>query len=294
MNDDKQYLYSEEFLKPREFNYSCNNNTVLSFINNNTPFIIRNNVNESLCTKWQNLDYLSNTLGEIQLPIESYKDSFYDINTSTIIHLTLKEYMDYLLATQSQKNLYLAELELYNRGRETDSVLCPLNSDIVDDDLLYHKTLLYSRVLFLGKNTISQMHYHKRCEAILNQILGVKRVFLFPPNNGLFYQMKPYAWYLKKNNWSKIIYKVKDALDFKEILKTKKLINGFEIVLNPGDSLYIPIYWWHIVFGENISLSYTDFFFADFKKKYLTFLGLRSGNQIAALLKYWKQWIRVK
>ena len=72
------------------------------------------------------------------------------------------------------------------------------------------------------------------------------------------------------------MFKFEEFSKFEKVAEQKALKNGFKVILEPGDSLYIPIYWWHVVFGENISMSVSDFFGASFYNKYLAPFGIRT------------------
>ncbi len=268
------------FSKIIEFNYEENalksKSVMLNLVNKGIPFVIRKHVPEELCLKWQNLPYLSKTLNNIILPIERYDNIFYNTNNIATTNLTFEQYVRLLRSPKLKEKLYLAEIELFKSKKE-NSLLQVLNNDIPYYRQFY-RDKLNSRIFFIGRDTITQMHYHNTIEAMLNQISGVKHIFLFTPNNNLFYQMKPYPWYSSKNNLSQVTFEATNPEQFKEIAIEMGLKGGIEIVLNPGDSLYIPIYWWHIVFGKNISISFTDLFSTSFYKKYLSFLGIRSRN----------------
>lgn len=278
------------FSKIIEFNYDENifmlKSVMFNQVNRGVPFVIRKYIPETLCLKWQNLNYLSKKINNVLLPIERYDNIFYDVNNMTTINLTLREYIEYLKSPKLQKEkLYLAEVELFNSNKKS-SILQVLDADIPYYNQFYINKLV-SRILFLGKDTVTQMHYHNTVEAILNQISGLKHIFLFPPNNSLFYQMKPFPWYSSKNNFSQMTFNASNPEQFKKIATQSDLKGGIEVLLEPGDCLYIPVYWWHIVFGTNISLSFTDLFNASIHKKYLSFLGLRSRNHMALLKKIW-------
>ena len=288
-------LITKDLLSPLEFNFRDDKdifmfkNTADELVQNNIPFVIRNHIPHALHTKWQDINYLSEKLKHIRLPVGSYDNSFYSIANLNTLDVTFEEYINHLLYTPltDVQKLYLAELAIFDKYKQS-SILQILNSDTISYTPFY-RDALESRVFFIGKNTITQMHYHTSVEAMLSQIDGKKHICLFPPDNGLFYQMEPYPWHNKYYNWSQIIFEATNSLQFREIVASDGLLNCIEVILEPTDSLYIPIYWWHIVFGEGISSSFTDFFSSSSARKYLSFLGLRSGNHFSALKKIFKK-----
>ena len=275
-----------EFSSHHNKNNFILNDTNIKLINYGIPFVIRKFFPEKLCKSLQDLHLISKKVNDALLPVEYYNNPHYETTGSFAKHLTFKEYIEYLLSPEKEDILYLV-LDLYNKHRRIrdrtienkKGSIFELLNDIISNNKILDKQLFYNterRVLFLGKNTITQTHYHDRQEAILHQITGTKYVYLFPPDNHLFYQMKPYPWYTTKHLWSQIMFKFKDFSDFEKAAEQKSLTNGFKAILEPGDSLYIPIYWWHTVFGENISMSVSDFFSTSFCKKYFSPFGIRT------------------
>ena len=237
------------------------------------PFVIRKNIlHWPALKKWQNIKYFQEKFNDLNIPIENYTNSFYSQESLKLIEMTFEEYCKE--NTDPKYRLYLAELDIFNKYKK-NAVLKALREDIAHNFITQEVNHVKS-VLFYGTDSVTQMHYHRKYEAALNQICGRKTILLFPPT--AFYQMKPHPWFHKLNNWSRILFKVKNADEFINISESLGFESGHLVTLEPGDSLYIPIYWWHIVFGEKLSISVTDFAKSKFRKVYLSFLGLRSRN----------------
>jgi len=262
------------------------NDVNIKLIDYGIPFVIRKFFPEKICKSLKELHLLSSKVNDVKLPVEYYNNLDYDTTGSFAKHLTFQEYIEYLFSLETKDTLYLV-LDLHNKIRKirdrtienkTGSIFELLNDEILNNEIL-KKRLFYNmqrRVFFLGKNTITQTHYHDRQEAVLHQVVGTKRIYLFPPNKHLFYQMQPHSWYTTKNLWSQIKFKFEEFEEFEKVSEQKGLRGGFKAILEPGDSLYIPIYWWHTVFGENISMSVSDFFNSSFRKKYFSPWGIRT------------------
>ena len=177
-----------KFLAPVEINSASEhsiyqfNSVTSSCIKKGIPFVIRNLIPEKLRSNWQDFDYLINKVGNISLPIESYNnDPFYEVDKSQIIYLSFKEYLNYLKLPTKEQKLYLAEVQLFNRNKPSCCLLKNLNVDI-DYYQIYLNKLLCERVLFLGYESITQMHYHTKKSKDLSNltIWRITNVKCFP------------------------------------------------------------------------------------------------------------------
>ena len=285
-------LSNERFINAATIDFSMGvrassiNYTLQSLIHEGLPIIIKNFVSRDLMERLKDFGLLLQNINDIELPVECYKDSYYDTRSQITKYMTFSKFLDYINSDKSTERLYLV-LDLINKCRKNPNrtvsssegtLLKVLNENIKNFNPIDEIDLV-QRVLFFGHSTLTEMHYHARQEAILNQVIGQKEVFLFPPGK-FFYQMDPYPWYHKTNRRSQHDFGTTNGCDFEKAVLQKNLMCGIRAKLSPGDSLYIPIYWWHIVFGNDISMSFSDFYDSSFRKKYLTLIGLRTRNHI--------------
>lgn len=262
------------------------NYTMRALIRVGLPFVIKNFVSKDLTGRLKDFESLLQDINDVELPVECYKDSYYDTKSQTTKSMTFGQFLDYINSTKSKERLYLV-LDLVNKCRKnlqrTVSASEGTLFEVFNESIKKHSPIdevnLVQRVLFFGHSTVTEMHYHARQEAILNQVIGEKEIFLFPPGE-LFYQMNPFPWYHKTNRRSQHCFNATNSYDFEKLAQIKNLTGGFRAALAPGDSLYIPIYWWHIVFGTDLSMSFAEFYDSSFRKKYLTRIGLRTRNHI--------------
>lgn len=282
---------NENKILSRVTEFSCNtlqNNFILNktnkkFIDYGIPFVIRKYVSDRLRESMHDLHALSNLINDVELPVECYTSHFYNTESMTTKHLTFQEYVAYLFSNNGSDKLYLV-MDLYNKNKtvKNRSVVKSIGSiakflhDQLLQESLFYSEIIERRVVFLGKDTITQFHYHDRQEAMLHQVTGLKHLYLFPPYMNTFYQMKPYPWYHPKGRWSTLLFSAGQLQNFEEVAAQYGLLNGFKVSLNPGDSLYIPMHWWHIVYGEGVNMSYSDFFRASLFKKYFLPITLRT------------------
>jgi hypothetical protein len=107
--------------------------------------------------------------------------------------------------------------------------------------------------LYLGHDSASPPHYHQMTEAIISVVAGQKRITLYPPEDTRFLYPKPI--YAVDYNQTTVDFSALDLDRFPLVRKTRPL----ECVLEPGDSLYIPVHWWHLVHGTGLHASVTHF-----------------------------------
>jgi lysine-specific demethylase 8/hypoxia-inducible factor 1-alpha inhibitor (HIF hydroxylase) len=95
----------------------------------------------------------------------------------------------------------------------------------------------------------SGLHYDS-VDGTLMQLHGAKKVVLFPPSQT--YNLYPFPVYihlrygLKLRCWFSQVYP--EDPDFKSFPKFKEALqHKREVILNKGETLYIPAGWWHEV-----------------------------------------------
>lgn len=96
--------------------------------------------------------------------------------------------------------------------------------------------LFPSYVAYLYRNCCTDWHYHPGSEALMNQIRGTKEVLLLDPLDATWRALTPF---LNSALWSWMGAESK----FPEIRSLTPTL----VKVEAGDSLYIPIWWWHIV-----------------------------------------------
>lgn len=126
-----------------------------------------------------------------------------------------------------------------------DTVLPPVIADKESEDLALDA--------FIGVNTYASMHYHVGVESLKVQVVGKKRGLLFSPQTDL--RSLPLFWF----NFSRIDFRGW-ATEREAIAKRSAAlanVTAYECELEPGDMLFIPMYWWHSFFGDGLSMSAT-------------------------------------
>ena len=186
-----------------------------------------------------------------QYPSGNRSDAF------NYVTMPLKEYLRIVRDDPEQrKQFYLAERAVESILSETDGTseeapklqdLQPL-SFLSDDEEV-------RRMVFVGVDTFSTAHYHRsKSQAVLCQVQGRKRLRMIPPSSLKNMYLLP--WFSMRGNHSRIRFDggVPDSVEYPKLAKAEMI----EVVLEPGEALFIPDHWMHIVEGieENISITY--------------------------------------
>ncbi|MBA1228908.1 transcription factor [Pseudomonas viridiflava] len=89
---------------------------------------------------------------------------------------------------------------------------------------------------FMYRNSYTDWHFHSADETFMSQVVGAKEVLLLPPDEASWQALRPVveeAGYLYD-------------IDTQRFPGTRNL-RAVRAVVEPGDALYIPVYWWHAV-----------------------------------------------
>ena len=191
-------------------------------------------------SKWRDRAYLDAIIGDRTVPIELGK-TYVDEQWSQKL-MTVREFMDQYLSDHASDHIgYLAQHELFEQ--------CPeLRRDI--------ETPLYCSLgsgapcavnaWFGPANTESPAHTDPK-HNLLCQIVGIKRVRLFAPNQ----TPRMYPREAPSSNTSRVDVMAPDLEEFPLFAEAEFV----DAVLTPGDALYIPPGWWHRVVAETPSFS---------------------------------------
>jgi hypothetical protein len=216
----------------------------------NRPVVLGNVVGEWPATKKWSPEYLLEKLGDRAVEYQGDRTSAADFEMAKDRHKRSSSFAEFmgLISGGKDNDFYITA---YNSAVNQDA-LKPLSDDLGTlDEYLRHEGGRMEAMFWIGpKNTFTPLH-HDLTNNLLVQFVGRKRVFLVSPGE------TPRLY-----NDVHVFSRVGDltAVDF----ATYPLMNGVgfqEIILNPGDALFIPIGWWHQVTSLDFSVSatYTNF-----------------------------------
>ncbi len=216
------------------------------FYNINEPIVIRG-LCKSIIPNENIIDFLKNHMNGKILPIEVYNSNneYYNgLDNPQCIEMDASEYFDNII-NEEPPFYYMAELNILpttNKYFEGDKLYKHFENPHYN--IKQHK----GKMLFVGNNTTSGCHCHVTENYILNQIYGTKIIYFFDYNSN-----------------DDIISKYKDEQpnfikeDFFE-LDHSKFNKLYKVVLNPGDSVCIPPWWYHAVRGLDVNCSITNIY----------------------------------
>lgn len=254
-----------------------------------TPFLLQNlHTNCDAMYFWRSLDYWRAAVGE-DVAVEVEVGTSY--NSGSRVPMRFGDYLSYLALCveqegkeyeQQQENVqkqqqeqteqaevaYLAQNELFPQVLNDIPIphFCENGEYNVGEGKLYHT------MLWMGpRNTVSPLHFDP-LDNLLMQVVGWKRVLLFPPDNhsgdaeednnqgernNEYGSDKP-TWHYagtkgNQYNTSAVDIENPDHVkfpNFKDLAPTP-----YECILGPGDGLYIPKKWWHHVRSLEMSVS---------------------------------------
>lgn len=216
------------------------------------PVVLANAVSDWPASKKWSPDYLIEKIGNRIVEYQGDRSSAADFETNKDAHKrrsTFPEFMD--LAMNAKDNDYY--ITAYN-SEVNQEALAPLGDDLGTlDEYLRHEPGRLEAMFWIGpKNTFTPLH-HDLTNNLLVQFVGRKRVTLASP-------AETPRLYNDVHVFSRVRNVTAPDLD----LAAFPLLEGAffqEIILKPGDALFIPIGWWHQITSLDFSVSatYTNF-----------------------------------
>lgn len=252
-------------------------NTLRPYYQSQTPHLLRHLF--SRCDAiyfWRSLDYWRVAVGE-DTDVEVEIGQSYNKGERVTMHFGA--YLDYLSfcierdGCKSNSNqqdhgidvAYLAQNELFPQVRND----VPIPQFCCDPKASHDigKGMLYHTMLWMGpRHTVSPLHYDP-LDNLLIQIVGWKRVLLFPPDCTSLSLDTPRdatgegfgdkRWHhagVDGNQYNTSAVDIENP-DYDKYPEFKLAPVPFECTLGPGDALFIPKKWWHHVRSLDWSVS---------------------------------------
>jgi hypothetical protein len=218
----------------------------------NKPVILTGLLTDSFAYQYWTPEYLSSTCGEVTVEVMAGRlaDSRYEMNCDTHrVSLRLADYVSMVVQGGSTNDYYLVA----NNGfftRDDTQVLfgeAPQLPEYLDHCNAQQKTFLW----FGPSGTITPLH-HDIMNVMVAQIYGRKRFTLLCPED------TPYV-YNEVGVYSEVDCKNPDYTRH----PWYQYATPVQVVLNPGEVLFIPVGWWHHVEAvePSIMVSYINFWF---------------------------------
>lgn len=205
---------------------------ISKFMKPNIPVIIEDFIDaESPALKNWNYDYFKEIAGNNEVDV--YGEEIHSLDRAASKPLARMKFSEYLNLISREKTKY--RLFLFNLL----TIKPELKKDVVYKDITKGKVLSWLPFMFFGgqgSNTRNHVDIDMS-HVFLTQYQGIKRVWLFPlSQSDLIYKL-PYNFHSIAN------LKTSSQEEFPGL----KYLDGYEAVLKPGQTLYMPSGWWHFI-----------------------------------------------
>lgn len=181
-------------------------------------------------TKW-NYNYFKEIAGNHTVDIYGNElDSMDRVASQPIGQTTFSDYLDLIDSTPTEHRLFLFNLL---------SIKPELKNDLFYNDVTNGKILKWLPFMFFGGQGSSTRNHMDidRSHVFITQFQGIKRIWLFPQEQSDLMYKLPYNFH-SLSNIKKPDYRKYPALLY---------LHGYEAILHPGETLYIPAGWWHYI-----------------------------------------------
>lgn len=195
-----------------------------------TPLVIKGLSQNTDAGKRWNLRYFKDSMGELLVDIydNGNKNSSAGAFTSADLKMKLSDYLNIIEKDEhTDLRIFLCNLFKYNPSLQLEFP-CPSIFSGALNNLGF--------MFFGGKNTTVRIHYDVDMSNVLHTHFGGKKrvVLISPEYSTLLYK-------LPLNTFSLID---PDKPDYKKY-PGLKFIKGAEVILEPGDSIFMPAGYWH-------------------------------------------------
>jgi hypothetical protein len=216
------------------------------YVNRNRPCLLKGAVAHwPACQDWQRTDYLKEKTSDVKLDADSHPMSEF----VPIFKEPLREKMKSRNEANTQKisfHEFLAKVKnesvyrvIATLGLAPGQPLGELCGDFRDFSFLPNMGVprYYPPYrAFFYRQSYTDWHLHPSDETLMAQIVGKKEVLLYPPDEDTWNILWPA---LHKKGY---LYDI-DPRKSPQFLKIKP----YKAVVESGDALYIPVFWWHAV-----------------------------------------------
>jgi hypothetical protein len=194
------------------------------------PVIIKGLTDHTFAGKEWSIDYFKRTMGDVLLDVYDNSNTKAASSAYTTADLKMK-FRDYLDIIEKDEHtdlrIFLCNLFKYNPELRKQYP-CP---DFFKG-LLDHKGYMF----FGGKDTTVRIHYDIDMSNVLHTHFGgKKRVILIAPEYSTFLYRLPF------NTYSLVNFDNPDYDKFPAL----KYVKGYEVILESGDTLFMPSGYWH-------------------------------------------------
>ena len=208
------------------------------FLERMRPVVVRGAVRHwPAFEHWRSPEYLRDRLGNpnvgtVTRPL--VEPPGHDANKTATVELPLATFLEQI-TTGARGHRVLHAYELAEK-----SPLAPIADDVGGFPFLPGELAaprIYPRKrAFLYRDSYTDWHYHETDETLMSQVKGAKEVLILPPDAATF------ALLSKINAETGPLWDVDRAR-----YPGFAALTPYRVVVEPGDALYIPTFYWHAV-----------------------------------------------
>ncbi len=163
-------------------------------------------------------------------------------------HMPFAQYVDLVTSTEDSNDFYMTSRNM----AENDKAFVGLLDDIDPLPSILNKNFS-STIAFLWvgpKGAKTQLH-HDMSNNLHTQVIGKKQFRLASP-----FQL-PYMYHYN-NYWSRVPFPQDADFDQHPLMAKARFT---EVTLEPGDTIFIPVFWWHCVesLSPSVSVAFHNF-----------------------------------
>ncbi len=226
---------------------------IREYYSKNKPVVLRKGINHWPALKKWSPQYFADILGdaEIEVQFDRESDSLFERHSEKYRKsMLMSEFVNMIENDGESNNYYMTANNTQNNVEAIRSAFKDIGDFGEGYRKLFDNDATFSTYFWMGpKGTFTPLH-HDLTNNMLVQVYGSKKVTLIPA---------------LQVPWIYNDLHVYSEVDFPKFdLKKHPLmqhVTPVEIIINPGDALFIPIAWWHCVDGldKSISISFTNF-----------------------------------
>jgi hypothetical protein len=191
-------------------------------------------------------DYLADTIGDAVVEYQGGREGVGDYELAKDQHKRRAPFRAFIALIRDGGND--AYITAYNSSANV-AALAPLERDLGTLDA--YLTRAHGMMWIGPKGTFTPLHFDLT-NNLLAQVTGTKRVILVPPSQT--------AQMAHRRHVFSDVHDLTDPAQL-AVHPAARDVLRYEVVLNPGDLLFIPLGWWHQLRSESFStmLTYTNF-----------------------------------
>lgn len=205
---------------------------IKEYLNKSQPVILKDFISQdSACwSKW-NYDYFKEIAGGKQINVYGKEEESQNYAASPPIgKMTFAQYLDTISQAPTELRLFLFNLL---------KIRPELKKDVRYNDITGGKVIQNLPYMFFGgEGSATRNHFDiDMSHVFISQFQGYKRIWLFPNNQSDLMYKLPYNFHSIAN------LKTSSLEEYPAL----KYLEGYEAIIGPGETCYMPAGWWHYI-----------------------------------------------